>query len=611
MTWGKSVLLTIPLILSGIFVVPSPASAKDFLDTDWKGVSAGGAHACAIASSSKLYCWGNDDHGQLGNTDVFNSKTTPNEVKGGTGWTVVSAGDAHTCGIRSGRLYCWGSDSDGRLGNTGSYINDKGTPQQIGSLADWRTVSAGGAHTCAIRSSRYYLYCWGDDSRGQIGDGTNSIDRAFPTLVAGTYSGWKSVSAGGTHTCAIRTNGRLYCWGDDSLGQMGNGSVGKKTYPYPVSATATDWRAVSAGGSHSCAIRTNGYLYCWGDDSRGQLGNGSAGSATYPRLVGSGWTQISAGAAHTCGMRSARLQCWGDNEHGQAAAASEDLMFPSPQIQAGSWKTQDAGERHSCGVKGDGTLNCWGVPEPPPVDDCPTDQPTNVYAGDAWQDLGYWKLTTPVDGSDSNSTADEVKQPALETLDGKDYFDRLTDPGNPIRFRASVDGATTSGSSYPRSELREMTQDGQYNRAAWSSKCGTHTMTIEQAITQLPGGKDEVVAGQIHDSGVDGGTGDVIMIRLEGTRLFVEGDNKEYGELDGSYELGQRFTVQVTAENGKISVRYQKGDAVENIAPFSPSVDNEQWYFKAGCYTQANESNGTGAGEVVIYDLDVTHEPPA
>ncbi len=186
MTWGKSVLLTIPLILSGIFVVPSPASAKDFLDTDWKGVSAGGAHACAIASSSKLYCWGNDDHGQLGNTDVFNSKTTPNEVKGGTGWTVVSAGDAHTCGIRSGRLYCWGSDSDGRLGNTGSYINDKGTPQQIGSLADWRTVSAGGAHTCAIRSSRYYLYCWGDDSRGQIGDGTNSIDRAFPTLVAGT-----------------------------------------------------------------------------------------------------------------------------------------------------------------------------------------------------------------------------------------------------------------------------------------------------------------------------------------------------------------------------------------------------------------------------------------
>lgn len=630
MAWGKSVLLMIPLILSGIFVVPSSAAAaQDFSDTDWRAVSAGGAHACGMDTSGYLYCWGSDEHGQLGNDDpddtpVFNSKTVPTRVGASTGWTTVSAGGAHTCGIRKGRLYCWGSDSDGQLGNA-STTGDKGVPQPVGSAADWKTVSAGTAHTCAIRSSRNYLYCWGDDSRGQIGDGTNKIDRAFPKLVAGTYSGWKSVSAGGTHTCAIRTTGKLYCWGDDSLGQMGNSSVGRKPYPYPVSATATDWRAVSAGGSHSCAIRTNGYLYCWGDDSRGQLGNGSAGSKTYPYRVGTGrgWVQISAGGAHTCGMGVSRLYCWGDNEHGQAAASSEDLMFTSAQTQPGSWKTLDTGQRHTCAVKSDGTLHCWGVPEPPPVDDCPNDQPANVYKNEPWQDLRYWKLTTPIDANNDDK-ADEVKNDPdattlrLKALDNQDYFDRVpeadTEPPH-IMFRARVDGATTEGSSFPRSELREMTQDGQYNRAAWSSKCGTHTMTIEQAITHQPereSPEDPVVAGQIHDSGVDGGTGDVIMIRLEGTRLFVEGDNKEYGDLDDSYELGDRFKVVITADDGKISVDYTKGDTITNIPPFSPAVDNEQWYFKAGAYTQDNSGDPlTEYGEVHIYKLDVTHKPPA
>ena len=558
MTWGKSLLLTIPLMLSGMFVVPSPASAQEFADTDWKTVSAGGSHACGTDSSNYLYCWGNDDHGQLGNTATFNSKTTPNRVGDGSGWTVVSAGGAHTCAIRSGKLYCWGSDGDGQLGNASSTTEDKGLPQRIGALSDWKTVSAGGAHTCAIRGAGNYLYCWGDDSSGQSGDAsTNRSDKPYPKVVAGPYTGWKAVSAGTTHTCGIRTSGYLYCWGDDSRGQLGNASVGSKHYPYRV-GKAIGWTQISAGGAHSCATRTVGYLYCWGDDGRGQLGNGSVGSKTYPYQVGTakGWTQISAGGAHSCGMRTSRLYCWGDNEYGQSMASSEDPAFVTIQAYPDSWKAQDTGQRHTCATKGDGTLNCWGVPEPPPPDDCPTDRPANVYANDPWQDLRYWKLTTPVDGSDSGGTADEVKQPALKTLDGEDYFDRLSNPTR-LLFRARVDGATTSGSSFPRSELREMTQDGQYNRAAWSSKCGVHTMTIEQAITHQPerdNGDDPVVAGQIHDGGVDGGQGDVIMVRLEGSRLFVEGDGHDYGTLDSSYGLSEKFTVVITADRDGIDV---------------------------------------------------------
>ena len=507
MAWGKSLLLTIPLLLSGILVVASPASAQEFSDTDWKTISAGGAHSCGIDNSGYLYCWGNDDSGQLGNTEAFNSKTTPNRVGDSSSWTTVSAGSAHTCGIRGGGLYCWGNDSHGQLGNTASITANKGLPQRLGTLSDWKTVSAGGTHTCATRGTGS-LYCWGNDSDGQIGDGSAStVDKTAP----------------------------------------------KQIY------TQTDWRTVSAGGTHTCATRGTGKLYCWGS-----------------------------------------------NTYGQTVASSDEELFASPQPYPASWRAQDTGERHTCAISGEGQMTCWGNPEPPP--DCPAPG-TNVYADDPWQDLGYWKLTTPVDANDDGK-ADEVKQPALTSLDGKDYFDRLSSPTR-IRFRADVDGATTTGSSFPRSELREMTQDGQYNRAAWTSKCGTHRMTITQAITHLPETKDEVVAGQIHDLGVDGGTGDVVMIRLEGERLFVEADGDEVGLLDDHYALGERFTATVTAKSSGITVTYDNLDSTASNASvqYNPPVNNEQWFFKAGCYTQSNTDSdaATAYGEVVIYDLEVVH----
>jgi hypothetical protein len=137
-------------------------------------------------------------------------------------------------------------------------------------------------------------------------------------------------------------------------------------------------------------------------------------------------------------------------------------------------------------------------------------------------------------------------------------------------------------------------------------------MTVTQAITAQPNRsnpEDPVVAGQIHDGGVDDGRGDVAMIRLEGSRLFVEADGNDRGTLDSNYQLGQRITVSMTARASGITIRYD--NAVNNtgktIGPFAPTVNNEQWFFKAGSYPQANTSNGTGYGEVVIYSLGVSH----
>lgn len=197
--------------------------------------------------------------------------------------------------------------------------------------------------------------------------------------------------------------------------------------------------------------------------------------------------------------------------------------------------------------------------------------------------LSKWKLTlpTPLGGDDP----EEIYP--IGTFEKPPWFDRIL---GAILFRAPVEGATTPNSSYPRSELREM------DPKIWSNLTGVHEMVIEQAITAVPGGKPHVVAGQIHDA-----ADDVIMIRLEGKRLFVESRGNEIGDLNTAYELGTRFRVALRAEPGMIRVFYNGVEKARLTGSFSGC------YFKAGCYTQANESNGSGYGEVVVYALTVTH----
>jgi len=209
-------------------------------------------------------------------------------------------------------------------------------------------------------------------------------------------------------------------------------------------------------------------------------------------------------------------------------------------------------------------------------------------------DLTNWKITLPID-KDGNKAADEIKQPALNSFSLIPYFNLS---GDGVAFRAYADGATTDNSGYPRSELREMTNNGQ-KKASWSNSTGSHAMTVTGAITHLPDVKRQVVAAQIHDA-----SDDVIMIRLENTRLFVEAGGENIGDLDTNYALGKKFTVKITAQNKKINVYYN------DIQKVTYAKNGEGYYFKAGCYTQTNLTKGDRAssyGEVVIYDLHVLH----
>ncbi len=227
---------------------------------------------------------------------------------------------------------------------------------------------------------------------------------------------------------------------------------------------------------------------------------------------------------------------------------------------------------------------------PPSVTPPTTKLPSQIL------DLRDWRLTVPVD-NDHTGAADEVDQPALATFSNDFYF-KANDMNDAVLFTANAAGSTTTGSHYPRSELREMKNNGR-DKASWSDTSGRHVMNVSEAFMRLPSVKPEVVGAQIHDT-----ENDVIMIRLEGQHLFVQSSGKNIGDMDNEYILGTKFDAQIVAEDGHIKVFYNGVQKVD----FSKT--SRGLYFKAGCYLQTNTSRGDAPdawGQVAIYSLDVSH----
>jgi len=208
--------------------------------------------------------------------------------------------------------------------------------------------------------------------------------------------------------------------------------------------------------------------------------------------------------------------------------------------------------------------------------------------------LTDWKLTLPIGGSHD---PDEITQPELASFSLSPYF-QTNSAQNGVVFQAPISGVTTSGSKFPRSELREMTNNGA-KEASWSTNQGTSTLTLRESIDHLPDQRPQVVAAQIH-----GPSEYVILVRLNGNDLFVEGNGKNLGDLDKNYKLGTAYDLQVKAENGHIFVSYNGSRKVDYL---DSSAGN---YFKAGCYTQSNPSygeNSSSYGQTTIYSLDLSH----
>lgn len=337
------------------------AFLQQFLHASWASVSGGWDATCAIRGDKTLWCWGNNAYGELG-TGNTTSELSPVQVGTSAGWASVSVGQESACGTRTdGTLWCWGQNYVGQLG-TGDTNVDL-SPVQVGTSADWASVSVSYSSACATRTDET-LWCWGSNAYGQLGLG-NYTDQHSPVKV-GTATDWATVSTQVAATaCATRTNGTLWCWGDNTDGELGIGNTTSQPSPVQV-GTATTWARVSTDGSlYTCATRTNRTLWCWGDNTYGELGTNNTTSELSPIRVGTAttWVSVSAGnGANTCATRADRtLWCWGQNYAGQLGTGDTNVHLSPVQVgTATSWTGVARGLEFGCAARADHSLWCWG-----------------------------------------------------------------------------------------------------------------------------------------------------------------------------------------------------------------------------------------------------------
>ncbi len=292
-------------------------------------ITAGVAHTCALrGSDGTIRCWGRNDDGQLGNGTTTSSLGRV-AVSGVAGASAIAAGEEHTCALKGsdGTVRCWGLNAQGQLGN-GTTTNSS-TRVMVTGVSGATAITADGYHSCARHSSAT-LRCWGFNGGGQLGDGTTTNSPTRVTVTGMSDAG--APDAGDWHTCApVSTDGSVRCWGSGGFGRLGNGTTANS--PTPVTVTGLSGAtAVSAGYGHTCALRgSDGTVRCWGWNIYGQLGDGgTTDSSTRVTVTGiAGASQLATGDVHTCALRGSdgSVRCWGNNSRGQLG---DGTMTDSP-----------------------------------------------------------------------------------------------------------------------------------------------------------------------------------------------------------------------------------------------------------------------------------------
>lgn len=341
-------------------------------------VSAGANHTCATDTVSAVYCWGLNNKGQLGD-GTTSSKGTPNAVLSSLGGSVltgvkeVAVGENFSCAIiTTGKtVKCWGENSSGQLGN--GTTTDSTVPAQVKDstgnsvLADVTDISLGKSHACARVSaaSGVSIQCWGSNAYGQIGN-DSLLNRALPTVVS-NLSGAALVWVGSNYSCA-KLSSSFRCWGQNDYGQLG---IGNTTSPQKTSQSVTGILAGSGlpglFGSHACATDDSGGAYCWGRNNKGQLGNGNNTNANTPAAVTgmpSGISSVTGGSLFSCSLStSGAVKCWGDNTYSQLGNSGAGGDSSTPVAVSGLASgvlSVSSGTEHSCAVLSGDLLRCWG-----------------------------------------------------------------------------------------------------------------------------------------------------------------------------------------------------------------------------------------------------------
>jgi alpha-tubulin suppressor-like RCC1 family protein len=333
-------------------------------DSDWEMVSHSISFTIALKKDGSLWAWGqNGSNGYLGlgNTNISES-LVPVRIGTANDWKSVSAGTNHTLALKSnGTLWAWGYNAYGSLGDGTS--TPKNLPTQVGNSSDWESIASTTYSSYAIKTNGS-LWAWGYNSNGQLGDGSRT-SKSVPTQV-GSFSDWKKVNGGGGgFAIALKTNGSLWGWGYGSEGNLGNNFTPLTLTPTQI-GSETNWSdfSVTADGTSSFALKTNGTLWATGLNTYGQLGNGTNINLGVFTQIGnsSNWSSVAAGRYATLALDNQnKLYSWGSSLYGSLNKGEFSFNTNIRQIGTSQdWDKVYAGITHSGGIKTDGSLWTWG-----------------------------------------------------------------------------------------------------------------------------------------------------------------------------------------------------------------------------------------------------------
>lgn len=331
-------------------------------------VVAGRRHTCIIDLDGAVRCWGANDFGQLGNAaEAFESE--PVEVSNAFGASMGAlelTADRQTCVSRSDdAVFCWGDNTAGKAdpANPAEIV----VPTQLMGLTGLSGLSAGGSHTCAAGPAGVVATCWGDNTLGQLG---GVMPGPGPHQLSGAVE-LVELAAGATHVCGRTQPGAVYCWGDNARGQLAQDPMMLPTSGNLVQVAVPPVSQIVAGDHFNC-VRTTDDVRCWGRGDLGELGDGMGLDQTSPVVAtlpdDVTVQRLAAGPRHVCALTTqGELYCWGSNDKGQLMLTPDPMgndlyTFAPRKLETDvGFLSITTGATHSCGLTDQGSVACWGT----------------------------------------------------------------------------------------------------------------------------------------------------------------------------------------------------------------------------------------------------------
>ena len=332
--------------------------------TNWKQSSCGYRHTAAVKNDGTLWCWGSNTNGILGDNTTVARSSPVQTITVGTNWKQVACGYRHTAAVKNdGTLWCWGLNTEGRLGDN-TTVTKSSPVQTITVGTNWKQVACGAIHTAAVKNDGT-LWCWGSNANGRLGDNT-AVSKSSPVQTIAGGTNWKQVAGGYSHTAAIKTDGTLWLWGRNNRGQLGDNTLTDKSSPVQTITGGTNWKQVACGAEHTAAVKNDGTLWLWGRNTEGRLGDNTITGRSSPVQTiagGTNWKQVACGghyalaALFTAAIKAdGTLWLWGGNAYGQLGNNTITGRSSPVQAIAGgtNWKQVSCGYTHAAAVQNNG-----------------------------------------------------------------------------------------------------------------------------------------------------------------------------------------------------------------------------------------------------------------